>query len=234
MPKRNFRSYFRPASSQVVVTLLLAGLAFAMTIQVRHKDTADYSGVRGGELVELLRSLDAANERISTQVSELTVTRNDLLSSTKRSEEAERQARKRADDLSILAGSAGASGPGVTLTIDDPDEKIDAAALLNAVEELRDAGAEVVAVNGLARVVAQTYFLDDDNGVRVGGHAVKRPFEIEAIGDPSTMAEAVKFRGGLADKVQNRGGTLRVSTSDKITITALADVKRPEYAQPSS
>lgn len=234
MPERSWRSLLRPASSQIMMAVLLAGLAFAMTVQIRHKDTADYSGVRGGELVELLRSLDAANERITTQVGELTDTRDDLLSTTKRSEEAERQARKRADDLSILAGSTGASGPGVTLTISDPDAKIDAAALLNAVEELRDAGAEVIVVNGSARVVAQTYFLDDDNAVRVGGRAVKRPFVIEAIGDPSTMAEAVRFRGGLADKVQNRGGTLNVSESDKITITALADVKRPEYAQPSS
>ncbi|MGZ8771047.1 MAG: DUF881 domain-containing protein, partial [Aeromicrobium sp.] len=102
------------------------------------------------------------------------------------------------------------------------------------VSELRDAGAEAVAINGTARVVAQTYFLDDEDGVRVGGRAVKSPFVIEAIGDPSTMAEAVTFRGGLADKVQNRGGSLNVTTSDKITITALADVKRPEYAQPSS
>jgi len=234
MPERTWRSLLRPASSQIVLTLLLAGLAFAMTIQLRHKDTADYSGVRGGELVELLRSLDAANERISAQVNDLTITRNQLLSSTKKSEEAERQARKRADDLSILAGSAAASGPGVALTIADPDRKIDAAALLNAVEELRDAGAEVISINGTARVVAQTYFLDDDDSVRVGGRVVKRPFVIEAIGDPSTMSEAVRFRGGLADKVQNRGGTLNVSTSDKITITALADVKRPEYAQPSS
>ncbi|MGZ5408272.1 MAG: DUF881 domain-containing protein [Aeromicrobium sp.] len=234
MPDKNWRSLLRPASSQIVMALLLAGLAFAMTIQFRHKDTGDYSGVRGGELIELLRSLDAANERISTQVSELTVTRNDLLSSTKKSAEAERQARKRADDLNILAGSVAASGPGATLTIADPDGRIDAAALLNAVSELRDAGAEAVAINGTARVVAQTYFLDDEDGVRVGGRAVKSPFVIEAIGDPSTMAEAVTFRGGLADKVQNRGGSLNVTTSDKITITALADVKRPEYAQPSS
>lgn len=234
MPDKSWRSLLRPASSQLVMALLLAGLTFAMTMQFRHNDRTDYSGVRGTELVELLRSLDSANERISTQVSELTVTRNDLLSSTQKSAEAERQARKRADDLSILAGSAAASGPGVILRIDDPDSTIDAAALLNTVEELRDAGAEVIAINGSARVVAQTYFLDDGNSVRVGGRELKPPFVIEAIGDPSTMAEAVRFRGGLADKVESRGGTLNVSTSDKITITALADVKRPEYAQPSS
>ncbi len=233
MPERSWRSLLKPASSQIVMALLLGGLAFAMTVQIRDKDTDDYSGVRSGELVELLNSLNAANERIDEQVNELTITRNDLLNSTQRSEEAEKQARKRADDLSILAGTTGASGPGVSLTINDPDKKIDAAALLDAIEELRDAGAEVIAINGTARVVAQTYFLDDSGDVRVGGREVKRPFVIEAIGEPTTLAEAMRFRGGLADKVQTRGGTLTISTSDKITITALADVKRPEYAQPS-
>lgn len=233
MPEKSWRSLLRPARSQWIVGLLLAGLAFTMTVQFRHKDPTDYSGVRGGELIELLRSLDAANERISSQVSELTITRNELLSSTRRSAEAEKQARKRADDLSILAGSSGATGPGISITINDPDKEIDAAALLNAVEELRDAGAEVISINGVARVVAQTYFLDDADAVRVGGREVKRPFTIEAIGEPATMSEAMRFRGGLADKVQNRGGSLTISTSLKITITALADVKRPEYAQPS-
>lgn len=234
MPERNWRSLVKPASSQLVVGLLLAGLAFAMTVQFRHKDPADYSGVRKGDLIELLRSLDAANERITTQVTELTTTRDDLLGSTKKSAEAESQARKRANDLGILAGSVGATGPGIQIRIDDPRKKIDAAAILDAVEELRDSGAEAMVINGTARVVAQTYFLDDVGSVRVGGREIKRPFIIEAIGDPSTMAEAVRFRGGLSDKVQTRGGTLTVSTRDKITITALADIKRPEYAQPSS
>lgn len=234
MPERNWRSLLRPTATQVAVAVLLATLAFAATAQFRHQDPGDYSGVRKGELVELLRSLDAANERISTQVSELTLTRNDLLGSTKRSEDAERQAKKRADDLAILAGTAGASGPGVKLIIEDPAHSIDSAAVLDAVEELRDAGAEAIVINGTARVVAQTYFLDDGESIRVGGHEIKRPIVIEAIGNPQTLAEAVRFRGGLADKVRNHKGTISVSTDDKITITALADVKRPQYAQPSA
>lgn len=234
MPDRNWRSLLKPASSQLVVAVLLAGLAFAMTVQFRHKDPADYSGVRKGDLVELLRSLDAANERITSQVTDLTTTRDDLLSSTRKSQEAEDQARKRTGDLGILAGSVGATGPGIEVTIDDPKNKVDAAAMVDAVEELRDSGAEAIVINGTARVVAQTYFLDDVDSIRVGGREIKRPFIIEAIGDPSTMAEAVRIRGGLADKVQTRDGTVTISTRDKITITALADVKRPEYAQPSS
>ncbi|MDR7086877.1 uncharacterized protein YlxW (UPF0749 family) [Aeromicrobium panaciterrae] len=224
----------KPSVSQVVVAILLGGLAFAITLQIKQSDTTDYSGVRGDELVELLKSLDSANERLDTQINDLTATRNDLLSSTKRSEEAERQAKERADQLGILAGTSGATGPGVRLLITDPDRAIDAPQLLDAVQELRDAGAEAIVINGVARVVAQTYFLDDDDTIRIGGLEVKRPFTIEAIGDPATMAEAANIRGGLVDRISNRGGTATVLKVEKITITALADVKSPEYARPTS
>ncbi len=224
----------KPSVSQLVVAILLGGLAFAITLQIKQSDTADYSSVRGDELVELLKSLDSANERLGTQIDELTATRNDLLSSTKLSEEAERQAKERAEQLGILAGTSGATGPGVRLLIGDPDRSVDAPQLLDVVQELRDAGAEAIVINGVARVVAQTYFLDDDEAIRIGGLEVKRPFTIEAIGDPATMAEAVNIRGGVVDRIDNRGGTATVTKVDKITITALADVKSPEYARPTS
>ncbi len=233
-PKSSRRLFRRPSASQIVVALLLGGLAFAITLQIKQSDTTDYSAVRGDELVELLKSLDSANERLGTQIIELTATRNDLLSSTKRSAEAEKQAKERAEQLSVLAGTAAATGPGVRLVITDPNRSIDAPSLLDAVQELRDAGAEAIVINGVARVVAQTYFLDDDESVRIGGIEVKRPFTIEAIGDPSTMSVAAKIRGGIVDRITNRGGTAAVSKVGKITITALADVKSPEYAQPTS
>ncbi|MCW2751040.1 MAG: hypothetical protein JWR83_2150 [Aeromicrobium sp.] len=226
--------FHKPSWSQIIVAVLIGALAFAITLQIRQSKTNDYSGVRGDELVELLKSLDSANERLSTQIGDLTSTRNDLLSSTKRSAEAEKQAKERAEQLSILAGTSGATGPGVTLTIDDPSKSVDAAQLLDAVQELRDAGAEAIAINGVARVVAQTYFLDGDHSIRVSGRDLKPPFVIEAIGDSHTMAGAVRFRGGLIDRVTNRGGTATVIEQKKITITALADVKSPEYAHPTS
>jgi uncharacterized protein YlxW (UPF0749 family) len=224
----------RPSIPQLVVALLIGGLAFAITVQVRDDGTDDYAGVRGDDLVELLKSLDTANERLSSQIEELTATRNDLLSSTKLSAQAKEQAKKRAEELAILAGTSGATGPGIEVVIDDPDKEIDASALLDAVEELRDSGAEAIVVNGTARVVAQTYFLDDDEGIRIDGREIKRPFRIEAIGDASTLAGAVRFPGGLVDRVSNRGGKATVTERDKVTITALADIKTPEYARPTS
>jgi uncharacterized protein YlxW (UPF0749 family) len=234
MPDTAWRSLLRPTVPLVVVAILLGGLALAMIAQIRDKDTDDYSGVRSGDLVELLKSLDAANERLSTQIEELTATRNGLLNSTQRSEQAEKQAKARAQQLAILAGTSGATGPGVEVVIEDPNKDIDASALLDAVEALRDSGAEAIAINGVARVVAQTYFLDDDGEIRIGGREIKRPYRIEAIGDASTLAGAVRFPGGLIDRISTRGGTAFVTKQDKVTITALADIKNPEYARPSS
>ncbi|MBC7632348.1 DUF881 domain-containing protein [Aeromicrobium sp.] len=220
--------------SQLAVAVLIGGLAFAVTLQIRQDDSDKYSGVRGDELVELLKSLDSANERLGTQIDELTITRNGLLSSTKLSDRAEKQAKQRAEQLSILAGTSGATGPGIEVVIGDPDQRIGASSLLDAIEELRDAGAEAIAVNGVARVVAQTYFLDVGPEVRVGGREIKRPYVIEAIGNTNTLSEAVRFPGGLIDRVDNLGGIATVTKQKKITITALADVKSPEYAQPTS
>lgn len=234
MPDQGWRSLLKPSGSQIVMAILLGGLAFAMTVELAGRDDTDYSGVRKGELVELLQSLDSANDRVNSQVDDLSATRDDLLSTTERSEQAAEQARKQAEDLAILAGSVGATGQGVRLTITDPKREVDASGLLDGVDELRDAGAEVIVINGTARIVAQTYFLDDGQSIRIDGREIKRPFVIEAIGDPNTLAEAVRFRGGLLDKVESRGGNLTVETRDKITITALADVKPPEYARPTS
>lgn len=228
------RRLFKVSVSQVVVALLIGGLAFAIMVQIRDDGKDDYSGVRGENLVELLKSLDAANERLATQIDDLSATRDDLLSSTKRSKQAQKQAKLRAEQLAILSGSVGATGPGIEVVISDPDKKIDAAGLLDAIEELRDAGAEVIAINGVARVVAQSYFLDDEDQIRVGGREIKRPYRIEAIGNAQSLAQAVGFPGGLIAGIEIRGARAFVTEQDKVTITALADVKSPEYARPTS
>lgn len=234
MPERGWRTLARPTLSQALVALLIGGLAFAITVQVRDDGTDDYSRVSGDNLVELLKSLDSANRRLDTQIDELTATRNGLLSSTQLSEKAEKQAKLRAEQLAILAGTTGATGPGVELIIKDPEQTVDASTLLDAVEELRDSGAEAIAINGVARVVAQTYFLNDNEKIRVGGREIKPPYRIEAIGSSSTLAGAVRFRGGLIDRVATRGASASVTEKDEVTITALADVKTPEYARPTS
>ena len=226
----------RRRSRQLLTAVLLGLLAFTVTVQLGQDETDGYQNLRSVELVELLKTLDATNGRLSDQIEDLTATRDDLRTSTDASETAQKEAQRRLDDLSILAGTVGATGPGVRLTIADPDGTIGASLLLDTVQELRDAGAEAIVINGFARVVAQTWFADDadSGGVLVSGKQIEGPYVIEAIGDPATMAPAIDFRGGIADRVESRGGTLSVERVESITITALADVVTPEYARGGS
>lgn len=221
----------RPSGMRVVAGLLVGVLAFAITVQVRQDEAEDYSNLRGVELVELLKTVDAANGRLERQIEELTQTRDDLRSSNRRSDEARRQARKRASDLAILAGTVGAKGPGVRIRIDDPEGVVDAGTVLDVVEELRDAGAEAIAVNSVARVVGQTPFVDVDAGILIGTKTVKAPYTIEAIGSAATLSEAARIRGGLVDRLKANGATAGVTTADDITITALAESTTPQYAR---
>ena len=76
----------------------------------------------------------------------LEVSRDRLLSGVGSSSEALKSAQDRLDTLGILTGTVPATGPGVVITITDPDHKVTAALLLDALQELRDAGAEAVQI----------------------------------------------------------------------------------------
>jgi uncharacterized protein YlxW (UPF0749 family) len=220
--------------TQSLVAILIGALALAITLQVRDKPSDDFENARSEDLVELLKSLDAVNQRLDRQISELTDTRDDLLDSSKQSSAAQEQARAQADALAILSGTAPAVGPGVVVTISDPNNGVDAGALLDSIEELRNAGAEAISVNGTVRVVGQTYLIDTGEGIRIGGRDIQPPYVIQAIGDTDTMATATQIPGGLVDTIERRGGQVSVLRREAVTITALADVRAPEYARPDS
>ena len=228
----------RPGRGQVVGGILLALLGFAAAVQVNavNSDTP-YAGARRDELIQLLQSLSAAQDRASRQFEELQDTQEALEESTDQRAAALEEAQRELESLQILAGTIGAPGPGVAITIDDPTGSVGAATLLNAIEELRDAGAEAIEVNDTARVVAQTALGDGadltDGELVVGPRTVRAPYVIEAIGAPQTLAEAVVFPGGLSDEVEALGGTVSVETPDEIRITSLAPEAADEFVEPS-
>ena len=88
----------------------------------------------------------------------------------------------------MLAGTVPASGPGIRVTVNDPEGGLTLNHLLDGIEELRNAGVEAIEINDRVRVVAQTSFEDDPDGVRVDGVLLKPPYVIDAIGDADTLA----------------------------------------------
>ena len=227
------RAFFSPSRGQVVVAVLVAVLAFAAVTQARLNDRDDtYAGLRQDELIQALNGLQAASRKAERDISELKSTRDRLSNSTERRTTALEQARKEVRTLGVLAGTVPATGPGIRITVEDPQSKLSLNHLLDGIEELRNAGVEAIEINDRVRVVAQTSFDDDPEGIRVDGVLLKPPYVIDAIGNPDTLAGALGFQDGFSDDVEAADGSVSVKKSDRIKVTVTRTPSRPRYAEP--
>ena len=115
----------------------------------------------------------------------------------------------------------------------DPDSKVTGSTLLDAVEEFRDAGAEVIEINDSIRVVASTWFAGKSGDLVVDGTSITRPVVIDVIGDSHALEEAARFRGGLVSQVTQLGGSVTISQQTSVAVTATRALPATRYARPA-
>ena len=240
---RLLRALRRPGSrGQAVAAVLLAVLGFAAVTQVRSNGRDDaYVGARQGDLIQYINSLDLASQRTQTEISRLERTREALGNDTQARRTALQRARQEAATLGILAGTVPAVGPGVRVTVADPTRGVGTNQMIDGLEELRDAGAEVISVgdtkdpNHPVRVIAQTSMQDTARGgIVVDGTVLKAPYVITAIGDPHTLSTALDFTGGFISEVRAVGGKVTVDEPNQVHVNAVRTPPTPSYAQPAT
>jgi uncharacterized protein YlxW (UPF0749 family) len=96
--------------------------------------------------------------------------------------------------IKTLNGLVEVSGPGIELEIDGALSALD---LQDLVNELRNAGAEAISLNGYRLVVSSAPATGNEGQLVVDGQVVTRPFSFQAIGDPKTLESALLRPGGL-------------------------------------
>ena len=221
----------RATRANLFAALLAIVLGFALATQVQQTQQQGLEQLREDELVRILDDVTQDAARLGNDARALEVTRDRLAGGADTSAEALKAAQERVDTLGILAGTAPAEGPGIVLTIDDPEGKVTSTLLLDALQELRDAGAEAVQI-GDVRVVVDTYFTDSPTGIEVSGKRVRSPYVITAIGGSATMASAMDIPGGVNESVRRLGAVSTVDQRDTVSITALHTLEEPQYARP--
>ncbi len=213
----------RATRSQAAVALLCGLLGFALVTQVRSTEqTQGLSAARQEDLIGILNDLTARSERLRAELADLQASQQRLATGSDQQAAALEEAQRRVQTLGILAGTVPAQGPGIVLTIQDPKGKVPADVLLDALEELRDAGAEAIQI-GPVRVVASTYLLGDASGVSVDGVPVAAPYRFLVIGDPRTLSAALAIPGGVVDTVAAQGGgaAATVTSETHVVVSAL-------------
>ena len=230
---RGLGSALRPRASrsQIVVGVLCALLGFALVVQVSQTQEDQLSSLRQSDLVRLLDDVTQRSGELEDQVSSLEATRDELQSGSGRERAALELAEEQAQTLGILSGRLPAEGPGVTIDVVEGPEALDAFALFNVLEELRNAGAEAMEVNGV-RLVASSYFEDSADGVVVDGQTIESPYRWSVIGDPSTLETALEIPGGAMASLRADGARTTVTQEDRVEVGATVEPRAPEYATP--
>ncbi|MFJ9818914.1 DUF881 domain-containing protein [Streptomyces sp. NPDC101151] len=225
----------RITRAQLIVALLLFGLGFGLAVQVASNSDSDSAlrGARQEDLVRILDELDDRTQRLEDEKQGLEKQRQELQSSSDQAAEARKQTAEKEKQLGILAGTVAAEGPGITMTIEDTKGTVKADMLLDAIQELRAAGAEAIQVNGV-RVVASSYFTDSGKSVSVDGNKINAPYRFKVIGKPQDLEPALNIPGGVVQTLEKEQATVTVDRSSKIVVDALRHAKQPDYARSSS
>jgi uncharacterized protein YlxW (UPF0749 family) len=233
----------RPITSAgVVIAVLLALLGFTLVVQVKS-NTADsgLASARQEDLVRILSDLEAREERLRDEIADLEDSQRQLTSGAEGREAALDEATRRADELGVLAGTLPARGPGLTVRFQEGSERLKASAILDAVQELRGAGAEAMQIAGTGdsggtavRIVASTWFLDSEDGIQVDGRKLSAPYTITVIGEPRTMETALQIPGGVVESVGNDNGTVIVQEHEVVDVSALRAPTSLQHARPTS
>jgi uncharacterized protein YlxW (UPF0749 family) len=227
----------RVSGAGAMIAVLLAVLGFALVIQFKNVSADPTLGAaRQEDLVRILSDLQAREQRLRGDIAQLEESQRQLNSGVQGGEAALEEATRRADELGILAGSLPATGPGLHVTFDGNTDQVKARAVLDAVQELRGAGAEAMQISGAdgaaVRIVASTYFLDGDGGIIVDGQQLAAPYTIAVIGDPQTMRTALNIPGGVVELIGQSGGTVTMKEVPAVAVTARHGGTTLQYARP--
>ncbi|MFI7606466.1 DUF881 domain-containing protein [Micromonospora sp. NPDC049366] len=230
----------RVSAAGVMIAALLALLGFTLVVQLKTTSADPTLGAtRQEDLVRILSDLDARENRLRQDIAALEESQRQLRSGEQGRQAALEEATRRADELGILAGTLPAKGPGLSVRFTAGTKPISAMRVLDAVQELRGAGAEAMQISAgdraTVRIIASTYFLDGENdSLVVDGRRLMGPYTITVIGDPSTMRTALNIPGGVVASVQNDGGNVIVEDREVAEVSALHAPIKLEHARPVS
>ena len=178
-----------------LLVLLVTGLVgFLLVSQVRGTERfrQRLEAESEADLTRILASLTTEADALREEISSLKLQLLTLETSTQRDETAAEAAETQLNTLQVLSGTVAVTGPGITLTIRDPRSTIGYDTLIDIVQELRDAGAEAVAVNN-RRIGATSAFAQRADVVTLDGNSLSAPYRVTAIGQPSTLDGGLKI-----------------------------------------
>ena len=214
--------------SQFSMTILTLGMGILIAAQLRTFSHARVGRLNEDDRAVLLSGLVEANFALRAEVESLRARQGAYLADGGSALE---ELVGELNRLKVINGSVEVSGPGVELWVDGPLSALD---LQDLIHELRNAGAEAIALNGLRVAVNSVVTVDGRGQLMMDGKPLRRPFRLQAIGDPGTLETALLRPGGLLSLLRRSHPNLVVSTAQRTNMVLGVRLAQLEfqYARP--
>lgn len=218
---------------QLAIALVCVVLGIMLAVQFRTtqdiKSSIPYQRVE--DLSQRLSQTEKERDALVNQVQEL-----------KRTSGVE-AASKEFERIKMGAGVVAVEGPGIIVTIDDskrpskPGENpnlylIHDDDILKVINELWAAGAEAISINE-QRLIASSEIRCAGPTLSVNNARYSPPYEVRVIGEPTTLENALKMRGGVIETLQFWGIQVTIKTQEVVNVPAFKGTFRFEFAKPS-
>lgn len=217
--------------NQLSVTLVAFVLGLLVVVQLRSQQAdPGLATLSTQELTFLVGNLSDENNRLQAEVSTLDRELASIVSGQSRGEDSVDQLRAELARVRAWTGLEAVYGPGVTITVDG---RLDGPAVEDLLNELRNAGAEAIAIDGI-RIVPGVVVLGAPGEILVDGQPLAASFEIHAIGSPPALTGSLTRVGGIVAVlgVTHPEALLTITPVERMDLPATTRNLVPTHGQP--
>jgi len=217
----------RVAQVSLFAVALLIGVLLVGQLRSQARPT-EISSLPAQDLSELIDTLGARNRELRTGLADLRETLREYRVAGSQGQSALEVSREDLRRITAFAGLAAVQGQGLVLEVDG---SLDAIALNDLINELRNAGAEALSVNDV-RITNRSVAVQGPLSLVVDGVEIGDQFTLSAIGSPEGLLSAMERPGGIiAQLEQFIDATIVATQSDSIVIPATGVDLAPSVAE---
>ena len=210
----------------MAISIFAVAIVFVAVLLVQFKtveevNETDIENMRETELREQLATWKSKYEETSEKLEDVNLKIAEYNEKIESNEESSELLEKELLQSQILLGTTNVTGEGIVITLEDTEEAvIQASDLLELVNELRDAGAEAISINGI-RVLSTTDIVDIVNRYILikPKQRISSPYVVKAIGNQTYLVSTLSIKNtGYIDAHKSSGQSIKVEKQKNVTI----------------
>jgi uncharacterized protein YlxW (UPF0749 family) len=218
----------RVAQVSLFGVALLIGILLVGQLRSQARPT-EISSLPAQELSQLVETLAERNRSDALALSDLRETLREYRVVGSQGQSALNVGREDLRRITAFGGLAAVEGQGIVL---DVQGDLDAIALNDLLNELRNAGAEALAVDQI-RITHRSVAVQGATSLLIDGLEIGHSFQLKAIGSPDGLLATIERPGGIIAQLQQFiFASIVARQSDQIMLPATSASLVPQVARP--